>query len=51
MRITTGYVCEANVISDRDAVVVQTLRQAGAIIYVKTTMPQTGMVSSITHGR
>ncbi|EXJ79411.1 hypothetical protein A1O3_08913 [Capronia epimyces CBS 606.96] len=28
---------------DEDAVVVQILREAGAVFYVKTTMPQTGM--------
>lgn len=44
MRSTTGYICEADFIADKDAFVVQTLRAAGAIVYVKTTMPVTGMV-------
>jgi amidase len=39
-----GYVSWANRISEEDANVVDSLRRAGAIIYVKTTMPQSGMV-------
>lgn len=39
-----GLVAWADKISDHDAPVVEALRKAGAIIYVKTTMPQTGMV-------
>ena len=44
MKITLGFVALADRVSDEDAIVVQTLREAGAVVYVKTTMPQTGMV-------
>lgn len=45
---STGYVAWANkFVSDTDAVVVQLLRQAGAILYVKTANPQTLLVSSL----
>lgn len=40
-----GYVSWADRIAEEDAAVVSTLRQAGAVLYVKTTMPQSGMVS------
>jgi amidase len=45
MKITIGFVALANTVSEQDARAVQTLRQAGAVVYVKTTMPQTGMVN------
>lgn len=38
-----GYVSWADKIATEDAVAVDTLRRAGAIIYAKTTMPQSGM--------
>lgn len=38
-----GATAWANQTDDEDAFVVKVLRDAGAIIYVKTTMPQTGM--------
>jgi amidase len=38
-----GYVSWANNIATEDAITVDTLRRAGAIIYAKTTMPQSGM--------
>jgi amidase len=44
MKYTLGYVAWADRIASSDAVVVQSLRKAGEIVYVKTTMPQTGMV-------
>ncbi|EXJ82756.1 hypothetical protein A1O3_06571 [Capronia epimyces CBS 606.96] len=34
--------------SDDDAVAVKSLRKAGAVVYVKTTMPQTGMALETT---
>ena len=40
---TLGYIANADNISDEDAVMVSTLRQAGAVLFCKTTMPQTGM--------
>ncbi|KAK2595670.1 hypothetical protein QQS21_006643 [Conoideocrella luteorostrata] len=40
---TLGYVALKDNIVDDDAVVVQLLRKAGAIIHCKTTMPQAGM--------
>jgi amidase len=46
---TLGYVCWRKNVSTSDAVLVQTLRKAGAVIYVKTTMPQTGMVRTTSH--
>lgn len=44
MKITLGLVSLANKVSEKDAVAVQSLREAGAVVYCKTTMPQTGMV-------
>jgi Asp-tRNA(Asn)/Glu-tRNA(Gln) amidotransferase A subunit family amidase len=44
MRITLGLIDFADTVSRDDAICVQSLRAAGAIVYVKTTMPQTGMV-------
>jgi amidase len=44
MKITLGFVALAENVSESDAVAVQSLREAGAIVYCKTTMPQTGMV-------
>jgi amidase len=38
-----GFVAWADHVDTEDAVVVSALRDAGAIIYLKTTMPQTGM--------
>jgi hypothetical protein len=44
---SSGYVAWAyNTIANKDAVVVQLLRRAGAILYVKTANPQTLLVSS-----
>lgn len=44
---STGYVAWANkFVSDTDAVVVQLLRQAGAVLYVKTANPQSLLVSA-----
>lgn len=40
-----GAVAMANSVSEKDAIAVQSLREAGAIVYCKTTMPQSGMVS------
>lgn len=40
-----GYISWADQIGSEDALVVASLRKAGAIIFVKTTMPQSGMVS------
>jgi amidase len=44
MKIAIGFVALANRRSNTDAVAVQSLREAGAVVYCKTTMPQTGMV-------
>ncbi|TVY34494.1 Acetamidase [Lachnellula subtilissima] len=41
--VTLGYVSWAKVIADKDSTLVKALRNAGAVFYVKTTMPQTGM--------
>lgn len=48
MNITIGMVALAGMTSKDDAVVVQSLREAGAVVYVKTTMPQTGMALETT---
>jgi amidase len=48
MKISIGLVAHANQVADKDAIAVQTLRQAGAVVYVKTTMPQSGMVSELS---
>ncbi|OAG42120.1 hypothetical protein AYO21_03574 [Fonsecaea monophora] len=48
MKYTLGMVALADEVSGHDAVVVQTLRAAGAVIYCKTTMPQTGMALETT---
>jgi amidase len=45
LKHTFGYVSWVDRVADSDALVVQALREAGAILYVKTTMPQTGLVS------
>jgi amidase len=43
---STGYIAWAyNKVADKDAVVVRILREAGAVIYVKTANPQTLLVS------
>jgi amidase len=47
LKSAIGLVAHANKVGDKDAIVVQTLREAGAVVYVKTTMPQTGMVRLI----
>lgn len=44
MRYSIGFAVWGECKSDNDALMVQTLRKAGAVVYVKTTMPQTGMV-------
>ncbi|KAF2168695.1 hypothetical protein M409DRAFT_21436 [Zasmidium cellare ATCC 36951] len=43
LHYTMGYLSWADNVSEQDAVVVASLRQAGAIIFAKTTMPQSGM--------
>ena len=43
LRSTLGYCCWADNIPSEDAVLVKALKRAGAIIFVKTTMPVTGM--------
>ncbi len=50
MKITLGFVALADHVSETDAVAVQSLREAGAIVYCKTTMPQTGMVRFFLFG-
>jgi Asp-tRNA(Asn)/Glu-tRNA(Gln) amidotransferase A subunit family amidase len=44
MKITLGIAALADAISENDALAVKSLGKAGAIVYCKTTMPQTGMV-------
>lgn len=44
LHYTMGYVSWADSVSDEDAVIVESLRNAGAVIFVETTMPQSGMV-------
>ncbi len=44
MKLTLGSIALADNVSQKDAIAVQALRKAGAVVYVKTTMPQTGMV-------
>lgn len=44
MHYSIGFASWSEKVSTHDAVVVQILKKAGAVIYVKTTMPQTGMV-------
>ena len=41
--VTLGYMAWSDVISEKDSILVKALRDAGAVFYVKTTMPQTGM--------
>ena len=41
--VTLGYMVWADVVAQKDCVLVKTLRDAGAVFFVKTTMPQTGM--------
>lgn len=43
LRSTLGYCCWADNIPDEDSVLVKGLKEAGAIVFVKTTMPVTGM--------
>jgi Asp-tRNA(Asn)/Glu-tRNA(Gln) amidotransferase A subunit family amidase len=45
MRETIGFTSRADNVATEDAAAVKAIRKAGAIIYVKTTMPQIGMVS------
>ncbi|KAF9885893.1 hypothetical protein FE257_012273 [Aspergillus nanangensis] len=40
---TMGYLSKKDDIVNRDAAVVHALREAGAVFYVRTAMPQTGM--------
>lgn len=40
---TYGYSANVSLIAERDSAIVKVLREAGAVFYVKTTMPQTGM--------
>lgn len=41
--VTLGYIQWHDMIPDQDSVLVGALRSAGAVFFVKTTMPQTGM--------
>lgn len=50
MRITIGLAAQAYEVASKDAIAVQTLRENGAVVYVKTTMPQTGMVCLLCDG-
>lgn len=43
LRSTLGYCCWADNIPSEDSVLVKALKGAGAIVFVKTTMPVTGM--------
>ena len=40
---TIGYLSWHHVVIERDSTIVRELRAAGAVMYCKTTMPQTGM--------
>ena len=40
---TNGFVGWKDQLADKDSAIVQILRREGAVFYVKTTMPQTGM--------
>ncbi|KAG5656005.1 hypothetical protein KAF25_001575 [Fusarium avenaceum] len=40
---TTGYVSRRNFRPEHDSALIKTLRDAGAVFYCKTTMPQSGM--------
>ncbi|KIV95041.1 hypothetical protein PV10_02747 [Exophiala mesophila] len=48
MRYSIGFAVWGDCKSDNDAWIVQSLRKAGAVVYVKTTMPQTGMALETT---
>lgn len=48
MAYSIGFATWSDRKSTEDAVVVDIMRKAGAIVYVKTTMPQTGMASETT---
>jgi amidase len=41
--VTMGYIAWANVVAETDSTLVKALRDTGAVFFVKTTMPQTGM--------
>ncbi|KIW34122.1 uncharacterized protein PV07_00918 [Cladophialophora immunda] len=41
--LTMGFAAWHNNKSDQDAAIIEILRNAGAVFYVRTTMPQTGM--------
>ncbi|KIX01047.1 uncharacterized protein Z518_10113 [Rhinocladiella mackenziei CBS 650.93] len=43
MHCTLGFAAWVDRISERDSMSVHMLRESGAVFYVKTTMPQTGM--------
>lgn len=45
---TLGYVSWAENRPEKDALIVTALKKAGAIVFVKTTMPQTGMILETT---
>ena len=48
----TGYIAWAyRKVAQEDAVVVDTLRKAGAVVYVKTANPQTLLVSEYSYGQ
>ncbi|PYI07908.1 general amidase [Aspergillus sclerotiicarbonarius CBS 121057] len=48
LHYSMGYVSWAENVATNDCVVVDTLRAAGAVIYAKTTMPQSGMCLETT---
>ncbi|OAP57627.1 hypothetical protein AYL99_08365 [Fonsecaea erecta] len=48
LRSTMGYCCLAENRPEEDAVITKVLKAAGGIIFVKTTMPVTGMVTETT---
>lgn len=53
-RTTNGFMAWKDVVAKEDAGIVQLLRKKGAVFYVKTTMPQTGMAletNSYLYGR
>jgi amidase len=48
--VTLGYIAWRDVIAEKDSVLVKAIRDAGAVFFVKTTMPQTGMaLETVSH--
>lgn len=45
---TLGYMANHDNIATEDAAIVRTIRESGAVIFAKTTMPQTGMAVETT---